>query len=193
MNLFHKADLPPDPEGQEDPWGKKDEWDARWAKQWGDSPDSIPNRPSDEEISKSTYPFPLRTSQGLICALPFLGGIGLILFASIWLILNAAFHSFFQSKTYWITICVLILFAGVLLLLAGILGIRSYLRFFKYLKKIGSRTSVSVSELVLPERREPEKIRTDIKKFIRSGYFPEGHLSEDEDMLYLTEDAFENR
>lgn len=175
----------------EDPWQKKDEWDARWAKKWGDSPDSIPDMNVDGKQQKNSYPFPIHTAQGLLCAIPFLAGIGFLLFSSIWLVLNAAFYRFFQNRSYWITACILIFAAGIVLLAIGIIGILHYLRFFHYLKKIGQRTSVKLSDLILPERKDPEKTLSDIKKFIRGQYFPEGHLSKDEKTLYLTDEAFE--
>ena len=93
--------------------------------------------------------------------------------------------------------------AGVGLGFAGIRKTRLVKRFRQYLDVMGGRAYVTLQELADGTGRTVEKVRKDLKKMVRQGFFPQAYLDQKETTLMLdsktyqqylaTQEAYEQR
>ena len=167
----------------EDPW-ENDPWKSHTNP--GD-----PYAPDPEPPAPEPYPFPIETTQGLVRAVPLLISILCLLAGVLGNAMLTVARDRMNYLEYLYPIFILALIAGIILLPVGIRFVRSYLRFFKYLQAIDKRLTVPVGELLIPEIKTEEKLIRDLKRLIFNGYFKEGHLDEEQGMLYLTDEVYE--
>lgn len=65
-------------------------------------------------------------------------------------------------------------------------------RFSRYVKAIGTAGSIELDDLACKTGRSEKDVEKDIEKLIDKDLFLQGHLDGDEDILFLTDDAYDD-
>lgn len=65
-------------------------------------------------------------------------------------------------------------------------------RFSRYVKAIGTADSIELDDLACKTGRSEKDVEKDIEKLIDKDLFLQGHLDGDEDILFLTDDAYDD-
>lgn len=65
-------------------------------------------------------------------------------------------------------------------------------RFSRYVKAIGTADSIELDDLACKTGRSERDVEKDIEKLIDKDLFLQGHLDGDEDILFLTDDAYDD-
>ena len=145
--------------------------------------------PNAQDDSKPEEPpIPYRMSPQGATALAVMLSLGLVLtiLGIVGLCLYVALKSAIFAGNIWVLPTFLAaLVIGVILLPVSIRRYRFVMRFFSYIKAIGQRTEIPLDELAKESRQEADTVLADINKMIRLQYFPDGHLSEDQTILFL--------
>ncbi|MGI6535393.1 MAG: 5-bromo-4-chloroindolyl phosphate hydrolysis family protein [Eggerthellaceae bacterium] len=65
-------------------------------------------------------------------------------------------------------------------------------RFSRYVKAIGTADSIELDDLAYKTGRSEKDVEKDVEKLIDKDLFLQGHLDGDEDILFLTDDAYDD-
>lgn len=63
-------------------------------------------------------------------------------------------------------------------------------RAVRYNQIIAGKKYISINELAAAVNEKPQRVLRDLKKMLKKGYFPQGHIDEQETTLILTDDVY---
>lgn len=115
------------------------------------------------------------------------GGLGLLsCLPNILIRLSLMSLSFVQSLLFSIALLGL----GLWMAISGWAGVKRVRRYRCYAQCLSARRYASVEELARAVGKSPQFVIKDLKKMIRKGWFPEGHLDQEETSFMLGEELY---
>ncbi len=123
--------------------------------------------------------------------LQYLSGIPLMLLGYLGIIGNRVSENPVPEDSPAIICLELVLVVGGLLTFSAILNHRMIQRFKSYKRRIGQKTYCSVEELARGVGKKKEFVQKDLRRMIRKGFFPEGHLDKEENTLIISHETYQ--
>lgn len=146
---------------------------------------------SSQKITTTALAFPYE-KVGSVSSILYTsgGGIGLGITGAI--ALGNAIKLMVAGKMALAPFGSVLFFGGVfgMLLAVGISKSKLYKKAQRYVELIGNKTYIEINTLALLANKTPKQVLRDLRKMIKKGYFPQGHIDDTNTTFILTDSVF---